>query len=137
MLWDFGGDLWCPETYSRHNFHKFPCTFWRLSYFIIYPNNLFLIVWQKQAILRVFNLFVRQFIHISSIWLINQEILLYFKAPKESTLIKYFFIKGSKNLTEKDKLEDLSLEEWLLKKIKTKDQKNLKKLLGQKTNALK
>jgi hypothetical protein len=50
---------------------------------------------------------------------------------------KMAFIKGSKNLTEKDKLEDLSLEEWLLKKIKTKDQKNLKKLLGQKTNALK
>ena len=50
---------------------------------------------------------------------------------------KMAFIKGSKNLTEKDKLEDLSLEEWLLKKIKTKGQKNLKELLGQKTNASK
>ena len=50
---------------------------------------------------------------------------------------KMAFVKGRKNLTEKDKLEDLSLEEWLLKKIKTKEQKNLKKLLGQKTNASK
>jgi len=47
------------------------------------------------------------------------------------------FVKGSKNITEKDKLEDLSLEEWLLKKIKTKEQKKLKGLLGQKTNASK
>lgn len=44
------------------------------------------------------------------------------------------FIKGTKNITEKDKIEDKSLEEWLLKKIKTKGQKNLKELLGQKVD---
>ncbi len=60
-----------------------------------------------------------------------------YKYIAHDELNKMAFIKGSKNLTEKDKLEDLSLEEWLLKKIKTKEQKNLKKLLGQKTNASK
>ena len=43
-------------------------------------------------------------------------------------------IKGTKNITKKDKIEDKSLEEWLLKKIKTKGQKNLKELLGQKVD---
>tara|TARA_Y100000361_G_C11037704_1_gene278188 strand:+ start:434 stop:679 length:246 start_codon:yes stop_codon:yes gene_type:complete len=45
------------------------------------------------------------------------------------------FIKGSRNITKKDKVTEDSLQEWLVKKIKTKGQKELKELLGQKTNA--
>tara|TARA_R100000322_G_scaffold154914_1_gene113898 strand:- start:112 stop:369 length:258 start_codon:yes stop_codon:yes gene_type:complete len=43
------------------------------------------------------------------------------------------FIKKSQAVSKKDKVEDSTVEEWLLKKIKTKGQKELKELLGQKT----
>ena len=43
------------------------------------------------------------------------------------------FIKKSQAVSKKDTVEDSSVEEWLLKKIKTKGQKELKELLGQKT----
>ena len=45
------------------------------------------------------------------------------------------FIKKSQAVSKKDKVEDSTVEEWLLKKIKTKGQKELKELLGQKTCA--
>ena len=43
------------------------------------------------------------------------------------------FIKKSQAVSKKDKVEDSTVEEWLLKKIKTKGQKELKELLDQKT----
>ena len=42
-------------------------------------------------------------------------------------------IERSQAVSKKDKVEDSTVEEWLLKKIKTKGQKELKELLGQKT----
>ena len=58
-----------------------------------------------------------------------------YKYVAHNELNQMAFIKGSRKITKKDKVTEDSLQEWLVKKIKTKGQKELKELLGQKTNA--
>jgi len=64
----------------------------------------------------------------------NKIVRVDYKYKAHNELNQMAFVKGSKNIGEKDKLEDISLEEWLLKKIKTKEQKKLKELLSQKVD---